>query len=102
ILDRYNRAELLPLTGPRLIVLEQALVHAGAEQKGEARRGGIGFTEPSRIADPGDLHITSGRYVCLANTGEARGRLALLNVEQLIERLLQTLTLRHRHAGALL
>jgi hypothetical protein len=41
ILDRRDRHELLPLARPRLIILQQPLVHARAQQVREARRGGV-------------------------------------------------------------
>ena len=51
IADGRDGDEFLPLGGPRLVVFEQALVHAGAEQVGEAGGGGIGLGDtPDRRA----------------------------------------------------
>ncbi len=90
--------ELLPLGGPGLIVFEQALVHAGAEQVREAGGGGVGLSDAvdGRLFGDGDAAeravlreavvergVACDACVSLAYTAEAANvaHLARINVQ---------------------
>src|SRR5450755_192569 len=81
---RNDSAEAHPFGGPRLVVLEQTLIHAGAKQVGERGGGGVGLgdardggalrdanaAQRGGVAKACDAGVACDACVCLANAAE--------------------------------